>query len=107
MTVNANLLSAANAYRNQLKIMEGVKDAPSQEEADKPSFSEVLETAAKNAADTQYQTEAVKMDALSDGKVDLSDLVTAVSNAELTLNTVVAVRDKVIGAYQEILRMPI
>jgi len=31
----------------------------------------------------------------------------AVSEAELTLNTVVAVRDKVLEAYREILRMPI
>ena len=105
--MNANLLSAANAYRNQLKMMEGVKDAPSDDESGKTSFSDVLESAAKSAADTQYQSEATKMEALSDGKVDLTDLVTAVSNAELTLNTVVAVRDKVIGAYQEILRMPI
>jgi flagellar hook-basal body complex protein FliE len=107
MTVNANLLSAANAYRNQLKMMEGIKDAPQQSEAPSNSFSEILESAAQNAADTQYKAEAVKMDALTDGKVDLSDLVTAVSNAELTLNTVVAVRDRVINAYQEILRMPI
>jgi flagellar hook-basal body complex protein FliE len=33
--------------------------------------------------------------------------VTAVNNAELTLDTVVAIRDKVIGAYQDIMKMPI
>ena len=107
MTINANMLSAANAYRNQLKMMEGVGDAPAQDESGKTTFSDVLENAAKSAAGSQYKTEAVQMDALADGKVDLTDLVTAVSNAELTLNTVVAVRDKVISAYQEILRMPI
>jgi flagellar hook-basal body complex protein FliE len=106
MTVNANLLSAANAYRNQLKMMEGVKEAPQQDES-VSSFSEMLESAAKSAADTQFKTEAVKMESITDGKVDLADLVTAVSNAELTLNTVVAVRDRIINAYQEILRMPI
>lgn len=35
------------------------------------------------------------------------DLVTALTNAELELNTVVAVRDRVINAYQEIWKMPI
>jgi flagellar hook-basal body complex protein FliE len=35
------------------------------------------------------------------------DVVTAVSNAEMTLQTVVAVRDRVLNAYQEIMRMPI
>ncbi len=104
--MNANLLSAANAYRNQLKLMEGIKDAPL-EEAKGPSFSEILKEATESAKDTAYSTEATKMEALTSGKVDLTDLVTAVSNAELTLNTVVAVRDKVINAYQEIIRMPI
>ena len=41
------------------------------------------------------------------GKADLTDVVTAVTNAEMTLQTVTAVRDKVVSAYQEILRMPI
>ena len=35
------------------------------------------------------------------------DVVTAVANAELTLETVVAIRDQVIQAYQEVIRMPI
>ena len=34
-------------------------------------------------------------------------MVTAVANAELALQTVVAVRDQVVAAYQEIMRMPI
>lgn len=41
------------------------------------------------------------------GKADLVDVVTAVAAAEATLETVVAVRDQVIRAYQEIMRMPI
>jgi flagellar hook-basal body complex protein FliE len=41
------------------------------------------------------------------GNVDIRDVVMAVNNAEVTLQTVVAVRDKVIAAYQDIMRMPI
>ncbi len=41
------------------------------------------------------------------GKGDLVDVVTAVAEAEITLQTVVSVRDKVIVAYQEIMKMPI
>ena len=41
------------------------------------------------------------------GQVDIRDVVMAVNNAEVTLQTAVAVRDKVIAAYQEIMRMPI
>lgn len=39
-------------------------------------------------------------------QANLTDVVTAVSEAEMTLQTVVAIRDKVVDAYKEILRMP-
>lgn len=41
------------------------------------------------------------------GKAQLIDVATAVSAAETSLETVLAVRDQVISAYQEIMRMPI
>lgn len=103
--MSVSSLSAANAYRNQLKLQNDIVDA-GQDEANKSSFGSLLKDGLQNSIDTQYKTEGMKMDALTTGKVDLSDLVTAVTNAELSLNTVIAVRDKVIGAYQDIIRMP-
>ena len=41
------------------------------------------------------------------GKADLVDVATAISSAQASLETVMAVRDQVISAYQEIMRMPI
>ena len=41
------------------------------------------------------------------GKGDIIDVVTAVSEAEVALDTMVSVRDKVISAYEEIMRMAI
>jgi len=41
------------------------------------------------------------------GQTDIVNVVNAVNNAELTLDTVVAIRDKVISAYQSIMQMPI
>lgn len=41
------------------------------------------------------------------GKAELIDVATAISAAETSLETVMAVRDQVINAYQEIMRMPI
>jgi flagellar hook-basal body complex protein FliE len=106
MTINA--LTAANAYRTQLKMQQGMTDAMGEEdETQKPSFSKMLNSAVQDAIGTQYEAESLKMQSLTGGKVELSDLVTAVSNAELTLTTVVAIRDKVITAYQDIIRMPI
>ncbi len=63
--------------------------------------------------DTMDQTEQV-LAAAEDmtakgalGQAELVDVVTAMAAAEVQLESVVAVRDQVIRAYQEILRMPI
>jgi len=105
--MNINTLSAANAYRNQLKMQEGIKEVSGNEDgAGSTPFAQLMKDAVNEAIGGQYQAENVKMESLT-GKVELSDLVTSVANAELTLNTVVAVRDRVINAYQEIIRMPI
>jgi len=41
------------------------------------------------------------------GTGNLTDVVSAVAKAELTLQTTVAIRDRVVQAYQDIMRMPI
>ena len=41
------------------------------------------------------------------GTGNVTDTVTAVARAELTLQAATAVRDRVVQAYQEIMRMPI
>ena len=63
----------------------------------------------KVMSDTVGQSRAAEaaMTAQVQGKAELIDVVTAISSAEASLETVIAVRDQVIAAYQEILRMPI
>ena len=41
------------------------------------------------------------------GRGDMIDVVTAISQTELAMDTMVTVRDRVISAYEEIMRMPI
>jgi flagellar hook-basal body complex protein FliE len=41
------------------------------------------------------------------GQGSVTDVVLAVSRAELALQTAVAVRDRVVSAYQDVMRMPI
>lgn len=69
-------------------------------------FSAALEEAAKSARETIGKAETTSMDAAA-GKAELLDVVTAVNDAEATLRTVVAVRDKVMASYQEVMRMPV
>ncbi len=72
----------------------------------KPSFPELLDHAVNRALDVNYKGEETSINTLAK-RAELHEMVTAVSNAELTLNTVVAVRDRVISAYQDIIKMPI
>lgn len=77
-------------------------------ESVKPSshFMDMVKGVAENAIDSNKKAEEISKQALT-GKAELADVVTAIAHAETTLQTVVTVRDKVISAYQEILRMPV
>lgn len=70
------------------------------------SFADMLGDVAKDAKMSGVAAEKLSIGAVA-GKADINEVVAAVANAEVTLQTVVAVRDKVISAYQDILRMPI
>ena len=74
----------------------------------KPSshFMDMVKGVAENAIEANQKAEEISKQALA-GKAEIADVVTAIASAEATLQTVVTVRDKVISAYQEILRMPI
>ena len=107
--MNITIGAAAAAYANAARGLTG--GAPSAKAQTTQAslaggFQQALESAAGQAIDTLKASDAASMEAIA-GRAQLSDVVTAVTNAEVTLQTVVAVRDKVIAAYQEILRMPI
>ncbi len=70
------------------------------------SFSDFLSGAIKDSISTIRQGEQAAT-AQVQGKANLVDVVKQVNTAELTLDTVVAVRDKVVAAYQSIMNMPI
>lgn len=95
--------AAAGIYANTQKGVQGIKIAGSD---DALNFGQFVDKAARDSLATLKQGEKMQADAVI-GKADLTDVVEAVTNAELTLQTVVALRDKMLGAYQEIMRMPI
>jgi flagellar hook-basal body complex protein FliE len=71
-----------------------------------PSFAKFVKDAAATGIEHLHKGERISAAAVV-GKADLTEVITAVTNAELTLQTATSVRDKVVQAYQEILRMPI
>jgi flagellar hook-basal body complex protein FliE len=70
------------------------------------NFSDFLSGAVKDSINTIRQGEQAATAQVS-GKANLVDVVQSVNAAEITLDTVVAVRDKVVAAYQSIMNMPI
>lgn len=69
-------------------------------------FGDMVKDAIKGVADTQKNAEKVQAQALT-GKASVTDVVQAVSEAELTLQTFTSIRDRFISAYQDIMRMPV
>lgn len=69
-------------------------------------FGSLLTRAAQDAVQVGQNAEAQATQALSGGG-NLAEVVQAVSRAELTLQTTTAIRDRVVQAYQDIMKMPI
>ena len=100
-----NIANAAAAYAKRAGT--GLEPGATPRSADPgQSFSELLADSVKGAIDVGRQSETMSAKALA-GKADLNEVVTAVTNAEVTLQAVLAIRDRVIQAYQDIVRMPI
>jgi flagellar hook-basal body complex protein FliE len=98
-------LSAARAYGAAVKqAQNAVKESGSETSA--PDFGKMLQGALEHTMKTTQGAENMMVQQ-SQGKAELIDAVTAVSSAETSLQAVIAIRDQVINAYQEIMRMPI
>jgi len=96
--------AAINAYAQAAKMGGGAGEAAGA--ATGTSFGDMLSSVLGEASSTGRAAEA-KAAELMKGKGDIVDVVTAVNAAEMSLETVVAIRDRVIAAYQDIMRMPI
>lgn len=73
---------------------------------DSVDFAGLVQDAIRQAGESANVAEGQAL-AVAAGRADIVDVVTAIAAAETQLQTVIAVRDQVIQAYQEILRMPI
>jgi flagellar hook-basal body complex protein FliE len=100
-------LTAANAYAAAQKAM-AVDPGAAGAEAMAPGggFGDILKSAMSDVMKASQNAETQMANQVQ-GKAQLIDVVTAVSSAQQSLETVMAIRDQVISAYQEIMRMPI
>ncbi|MET0312800.1 MAG: flagellar hook-basal body complex protein FliE [Hansschlegelia sp.] len=104
----ASPVSAAGAYASIANLVGSATTGGGAAAAQKAGggFGEMLEKSLVGMAEQGRATDAKAMQAVT-GKSDVVDVVTAVAESELALDTLVSVRDKVIAAYEEIMRMPI
>ena len=107
MTNISNAISAYRTAANPMAALDKAGAGSDENAADTGTdFASVLKDATKRAIGSAKSAEQASLSAVA-GKADIREVVAAVANAEMTLQTVVNVRDKVINAYNEIMRMPI
>ncbi|PWE17543.1 flagellar hook-basal body complex protein FliE [Marinicauda salina] len=99
----AALRAYAAAQQAAASAASGGQDAAAPSGAD---FGALVNDAVQNTESSLQAAETLTAQAAV-GQAELVDVVTAVSAAETQLETVIAVRDQVIRAYQDILKMPI
>lgn len=107
MATNAFAAGSYAATQNLLGIGAGAaRKAGTAQSATPGQFGALLTDAVDGVAQAGRKAEAQAVAAMT-GKADIVDVVTAVAESEAALETLVAVRDRVIAAYEEIMRMPI
>jgi len=102
MVDKINPAIAANIYQNNARAA----DFAGPKNNNNPAFKDLMEVALVDSIKTMEKGEQASARAVT-GEATLPEVVQAVTAAELTLQTVVSVRDRLISAYQEIMRMPI
>ncbi len=109
----ASPLAAASAYANIARLATDPSQALAKAAgagaghgAGDASFTDMLKDAIGAVAEAGRKSDA-QTKAMASGKSNMVDVVTAVAETEVAVDAVVAVRDRVIQAYEEIMKMPI
>ena len=107
----ASPLAAASAYASVARIASdassvGLVRQPAADASGEGSFASVLKEAIGSVAEMGRKSDA-ETRAVANGNANIMDGLTAVSETEVAIDAVVAVRDRVIAAYEDIMKMPI
>jgi flagellar hook-basal body complex protein FliE len=106
-TIAANAYAAlAKLHDEAAKIGGGLGNALGNAQDSGPNFGNVLKDVI-DAVSEAAQKSDTQAAAVANGKANMIDVVTAVAETETTFQTLVSVRDKVIAAYEDVLKMPI
>jgi flagellar hook-basal body complex protein FliE len=96
---------AANVYASVARVLDtGTVGKAS--DAGGPSFGELLKDVIGGVMEGGRQSDA-QTNAMTSGKANVMDVVTAVAETDVKVSTLVSVRDKVIQSYEDIMKMAI
>jgi flagellar hook-basal body complex protein FliE len=104
----ASPITAANAYAKLARLADPGANPLKQTSGDSagPSFGAMVKEAINSGVEAGHKSDG-QAQAMAAGKANIVDVVTAVSETEVAVEAMVSIRDKVISAYEEIMRMPI
>lgn len=94
-------INALNAAQNYIAVRPATEPSP-----DSAGAGEAIGALARDFAATLQQSETLSKATMA-GDADPHALVQALAQTELAVETAVTVRDRIVEAYQEILRMPV
>jgi len=101
----SNIQSATGAYTKALNQLNKATETTKPDSTTGGSFSDLVKESLNSAIDAQKNSEKVSAAAIV-GNADMTEVLQAITKAEMSLNTVLAVRDKVVQAYQQVINMP-
>lgn len=107
MSTPFNAVTAA--YNNASKLIQQSTKGPSEMgggAGQGHDFGKLLADSLQGVVDSGKASDKMSLD-LVNGKANVVDVVTAISQTEIAMESMVTIRDKVISAYEEIMRMPI
>jgi flagellar hook-basal body complex protein FliE len=97
---------AANAYASLARLTDPAAGLGKATGGEGGSFNAMLKNVIGTVAEAGRQSDA-QAQSLATGNANIVDVVTAVAETEVAVTALVSVRDKVVQAYEEIMRMPI
>lgn len=110
MAITTPFNAATAAYGNASRLInqaaKPVTDLTAKASTGGNSFADLLAQNVQGVIDQGKVSDQMAMDMVS-GKANVVDMVTALSETEMAIESMVTIRDRVISAYEEIMRMPI
>jgi flagellar hook-basal body complex protein FliE len=109
MAINTPFNAAASAYNTASRLISQSAKPSTDLTAVAPAggnFADLLAQNVQSVVDQGKASDQLAMEMVS-GKANVVDMVTALSETEMAIESMVTIRDRVISAYEEIMRMPI